>query len=137
MFDAIKRKSANNFYPVKEEWITEAEAKLKIKLPDSLVRFYREVGYGFLDSANRNINRIMDPLSIVSFYEQKDQFEDRDDLLAFAPNPKQRLAFLEVNEDMILSIDGKSGNIFDEDQKISDNLDGFLTQYQEDERFFL
>ena len=67
MFEKVKLDPLNQFYPVKLDEIKNSESKLAIQIPELLKEFYVEVGYGFLKSKVDNINRIMDPESVLDF----------------------------------------------------------------------
>jgi hypothetical protein len=61
----------NNFYPVYESEIKEAEERLGYEFPSELKSFFLEIGYGFLKGdfkgfhQNTYTNRILDPVSIA------------------------------------------------------------------------
>jgi antitoxin YxxD len=62
----------NQFWPVSESKLREAERLIGARLPDTLRRFHQEVGYGFFTQGIQNesqdeflINRLMDPRSIA------------------------------------------------------------------------
>lgn len=55
----------NIFYDVRNSEIDTLENELHLKLPKELKEFYHINGYGFL--RGNNINRVMDPLSIIDF----------------------------------------------------------------------
>jgi hypothetical protein len=66
------RSKPNKFWPVPESDILEAEHLIGARFPETLRRFYQEIGYGFFtqgvenDKADRFlINRLVDPASVA------------------------------------------------------------------------
>ena len=75
MFEKIKSNPLNQFYPLSKDQIKNSESKLGIVFPQFLRDFYLEIGYGFIGSKVDNINRIMDPESVLDFRLKQNDFE--------------------------------------------------------------
>ena len=91
-------KDKGNFYAVADSEIMQAENDMQMQLPAELVRFYKEIGYGFFKSVKGNINRLMDPLSIRDFRLRQNDFEYFPDMEIYAEFEENKLIFFEVNE---------------------------------------
>ncbi|MCY7636466.1 SMI1/KNR4 family protein, partial [Bacillus altitudinis] len=63
-YEIIKKNEENSFFLVTEKEILDVEKELDLKFPKELIRFYIEVGYGFINGSEFNTNRIMDPYSV-------------------------------------------------------------------------
>ncbi len=66
------RSKPNKFWPVPEADILEAERLMGSRFPETLRRFYQEIGYGFFIQGIENekadrflINRLVDPRSVA------------------------------------------------------------------------
>ena len=139
MYESIVNKKGNKFYPVKKSSIVEAQKETGIIFPEDLVRFYGEVGYGFLNTTIDNFNRIMDPNSIREFRLREGQFEGNSELEIYADSERDKLIFFEVCEGYYVSIGiskGNKGKIYSGQKMIAKNLEEFLIKYQENERYF-
>ena len=131
MFEKIKLDPLNQFYPVNLDKIRDSESKLAIQIPDLLKEFYAEVGYGFLKSKVDNINRIMDPESVLDFRLRQHDFEFYPDIEIY----KQ----FEANEVALLSIGfaaENKGKIYYYDKEIAPNLVELLDRLMEDDTFY-
>ena len=140
MYESIKEKKENKFYPVIETEIVEAQINTGVIIPNDLKVFYKEVGYGFLKSEVDNFNRIMDPGSVCDFRLRQGQFDNDPELEMYVEDEKDRLFFFEICEGYYLSIGfskNNYGKIFNGKEMIADNLGQFLTKYQDNERFFV
>lgn len=60
---------------MKIEEINEVEKVLNLNIPKELKNLLLEIGYGFINGAECNVNRIMDPESIRDFRLRKGDFE--------------------------------------------------------------
>ncbi|KXT72134.1 hypothetical protein SGODD07_00823 [Streptococcus gordonii] len=98
MLEKIKLDPLNQFYPVNLDKIRDSESKLGIQIPELLKEFYAEVGYGFLKSKVDNINRIMDPESVLDFRLRQHDFEFYPDIEIYNQFEDDKLVFFEANE---------------------------------------
>lgn len=132
-------KERENFYKVVDNEIMQAENNMKIQFPSELVRFYKEIGYGFFGSEKGNINRLMDPLSIGDFRLRQNDFEYFPDIEIYEEFEENRLIFFEVNETVLFSIelcDGDTQKIFLYDIVIALSLEEFVEEFVKDESFY-
>lgn len=140
MFEIIKNNPRHKFYPVKPEEIQKAESNMGIIIPKELTQFYLSIGYGFLETRNHNINRIMGPNSVEEFYLGIGQFQDSEEVEVFNNYTRDKLIFFEVHDSLYLSMGItklNKGKIYYYDEMIADDLNEFLERYLENERFFL
>ena len=138
MYEGVN-KIENKFYPVSEDNITKAQVDLGILFPKELVSLYKTIGYGFLNSTEGNFNRIMDPGSICEFRFRNGQFAHNAELDIYEEFERDKLIFFEICEGDYLSIGftkENCGKVYDCNRMIADNLEQFLTKYQENERYF-
>ncbi|PAF23099.1 hypothetical protein CHH49_00625 [Terribacillus saccharophilus] len=138
-FELVKNNKENKFHPVSREEIEEIERDLNLILPIELRIFYLEVGYGFVNGSEFNINRIMDPYSIRDFRQRVNDFEFYPDIEIYDEFEDQKLIFFEANESALLSIDlGKNNEnpIYYYDTKIADSLKDFLKKIEEDDTYY-
>ena len=127
------------FYPVAEKMIKNAETRLGISFPSELVSFYKLFGYGFLPSQCENINRIMDPLSIADYIEQKSEYKAYPGVKSFSFD-STKLPFFEVELGLIFCIeinDDLQQHIYFENTVIADSLAEFLEKYMNDEHYYI
>ena len=139
MFEKIKSNPLNQFYPLSKDQIKTSESKLGIVFPQFLRDFYLEIGYGFIGSKVDNINRIMDPESVLDFRLQQNDFEFYPDIEIYDEFTEDKLVFFEANESSLLSIGFGSRNsdkIYYYDVEISKNLEEFLENLSEDDTFY-
>lgn len=139
MFEKIKLEPLNQFYPVNLDEIKNSESKLAIQIPELLKEFYLEVGYGFLKSKVANINRIMDPESILDFRLRQHDFDFYPDIEIYNQFEDDKLVFFEANEVALLSIEfaaENKGKIYYYDKEIAPNLVELLEQLMEDDTFY-
>ncbi len=139
MYENIVNKDGNKFYPVKKNSIVEAQKETGVIFPEDLVRFYGEIGYGFLSTTKDNFNRIMGPDSIREFRLREGQFANNPELEIYADSERDKLVFFEVCEGYYLSIGiskRNKGKIYSGKKMIAKNFEEFLIKYQEDERYF-
>ena len=131
-FDFLKKNVENKFFQVKEEEIS--------KLEDELKELLLEVGYGFINGSENNVNRIMDIASIRDFRLRKGDFEFYPDIEIYDDYEDGKLIFFEGSESALLSIElteRSTSSIFYYDVKIADSLVEFLLKIQEDDKFYL
>ena len=134
---AIKDKGT--FYAVTDSEIMQAEIDMQMQLPVELVRFYKEIGYGFFKSVKGNINRLMDPLSIRDFRLRQNDFEYFPDMEIYAEFEKNKLIFFEVNESVFFSIelcDGDRQRILLYNVVIAESLEAFVEAFLDNEDFY-
>lgn len=139
MFENIVKNNENKFYKVSKSMIDEVQEDMGIILPKDLTDFYDEIGYGFLSSKRDYFNRIMDPGSVREFRFRKGQFENNAELEIYDEYERDKVVFFEICEGDYLLIGfskDNNGRIFDGEEIIADNLEQFITKYQEDERYF-
>lgn len=93
MFEKIKSNPLNQFYPLTREKIKKSESKLGIMFPKLLIDFYLEIGYGFIGSKVDNINRIMNPESVLDFRLKQNDFEFYPDIEIYDEFAEDKLVF--------------------------------------------
>lgn len=139
MFEKIKLNPLNQFYPLNVDEIKNSELKLGIDIPQLLKDFYIEVGYGFITSKVENVNRIMDPVSVLDFRLRQNDFEFYPDIEIFDEFEEDKLIFFEANEAVMISIGfgpDNRGKIYYYDVEISKNLKEFFDKLLEDDTFY-
>ncbi|MGZ0084433.1 SMI1/KNR4 family protein [Caldibacillus thermoamylovorans] len=139
-YDFIKANKENSFYPVTKEEIEEVEKSLNLKFPNELVKFYLEVGYGFIKGSEFNINRIMDPYSVRDFRLRSNDFEFYPDIEIYDEFENNKLIFFEASESALMSIElsNKEENpIYYYDIQIATSLAEFLRKIEENDKYYL
>lgn len=139
-YDFLKDNDRNKFYPVNIEEIDDLEKTLNLKVPKGLKDFLLNMGYGFINGSEGNVNRIMDTASIRDFRLRKGDFEFYPDIAIYDEYEEGKLIFFEGSESSLISIeltDNNINNIFYYDIKIANSLDEFLIKIQEDDRYYL
>lgn len=139
MFGKIKSNPSHQFYPLTKDEIKNSESKLGIIFPKLLREFYLEIGYGFIGSEVGNINRIMDPESVLDFRLRQNDFEFYPDIEIYDEFEEDKMIFFEANESVLISIgfgSDNSGKIYYYDEEISKNLGEFLEKLLEDDTFY-
>lgn len=139
MFGKIKSNPSCQFYSLTKDEIKNNESKLGIIFPKLLREFYLEIGYGFIGSEVGNINRIMDPESVLDFRLRQNDFEFYPDIEIYDEFEKDKIVFFEANESALISIGfglDNSGKIYYYDEEISKNLTEFLEKLSEDDTFY-
>lgn len=107
--------------------------------PKLLRKFYLEIGYGFIGSKVGNINRIMDPASVLDFRLGQNDFEFYPDIEIYDEFEEDKMIFFEANESALISIgfgSDNSGKIYYYDVEISKNLSEFLEKLSENDTFY-
>ncbi|MFT9821034.1 SMI1/KNR4 family protein [Lysinibacillus sp. NPDC056185] len=139
-YDFIKENKENSFYPVTESEIKEVEKILNLQMPHELVNLYLEVGYGFIEGSEFNINRIMDPYSIRDFRLRTNDFEFYPDIEIYDEFEGNKLIFFEGSESALMSIE-LSGNtenpIYYYDTQIAVSLTEFLLKIKENDKYYI
>ncbi|MFI8623179.1 SMI1/KNR4 family protein [Bacillus altitudinis] len=139
-YEQIKSNKENSFFPVIEKEIMNVEKELDLKLPKELIHFYLEVGYGFINGSEYNINRMMDPYSVRDFRLRVNDFEFYPDIEIFDKYENNKLIFFEANETALMSIELNEidrSAVFYYDVKIADSLEEFLIKIQENDKYYL
>lgn len=139
MFGKIKSNPSCQFYSLTKDEIKNSESKLGIIFPKLLRKFYLEIGYGFIRSEVGNINRIMDPESVLDFRLRQNDFEFYPDIEIYDEFEEDKMIFFEANESALISIgfgSDNSGKIYYYDEEISKNLGEFLEKLLEDDAFY-
>jgi len=139
-YDFVADQEDNQFYPVRETDVEEAERTLGLKFPFELRKFLLEVGYGFLRGSEYNINRIMGPSSIRDARLKVNDFEFYPDIELYKDLEEGKLLFFEVNESALLLIEiseEQNNAIYYDDIKIADSLEEFLKKMVEDDRYYI
>ncbi|RXZ01521.1 SMI1/KNR4 family protein [Fictibacillus sp. S7] len=136
-FDYIKEQVGNEFYPVSEKEIEEAESNLGLKFPNDLREFLLEVGYGFLKKTENN--RIMGPASIRDARLKVNDFKFYPDIEAYEELEEDKLIFFEANESALLLIGLGEGNnpIYYDEIKIANSLEEFLRNMKDDDNYYI
>lgn len=131
----------NIFYDVTNSEIDTLENELHLKLPKELNEFYLFKGYGFL--RGNNINRFMDPLSIIDFRLRRndyDCFKENVEMEMFKEYEVDKLVFFETDAYTYISIgisNENKGKIYYYDIEIADSLSEFLLRMENDENYYL
>lgn len=139
-YDFLKDDNQNKFYSVKIEDINELEKELDLNIPKELKDFLLEIGYGFINGSEYNVNHIMDTKSIRDFRLRKGDFEFYPDIEIYDEYEEDKLIFFEGSESALISIeltDDNPSNIFYYDVKIAESLEEFLIKIQEDDNYYL
>lgn len=118
-------------YKVHENEIAEAENKMGISFPDDLRNFYKEVGYGFVNSEPGAINRLIGPLGCADIRLREDIYEYDPDLEMYEIYEENSVIFFEVNEGVYMSIGLNDGKIYFADKIVAESLLDFLKKIVE------
>lgn len=139
MFGKIKSNPSHLFYPLTTDEIKNIESKLGIMFPKLLRKFYLEIDYGFIGSEVGNINRFMDPESVLDFRMRQNDFKFYPDIEIYDEFEEDKMIFFEANESVLISIgfgSDNNGKIYYYDEEISKNLEEFLEKLSEDDTFY-
>ncbi|GAB6256949.1 SMI1/KNR4 family protein [Peribacillus sp. NPDC055009] len=139
-YEFIKANQENSFNPVTENEIKEVEKDLDLKFPKELVNFYIEVGYGFIEGSEFNINRIMDPYSVRDFRLRVNDFEFYPDIEIYDEFENNKLIFFEGSESALMSIELNENNrspVYYYDIQIATSLEEFLRKIEENDKYYL
>ena len=137
-YDYLKN-NGNTFYEVKNGEIDLLQNTIGISLPSELVSLWKNIGYGFLHSENNNVNRIMDPLSVMDFRLRQGDFVFQPDLKLYDEFEDGKLIFFEGNESSYLSIgysQDNIGKVFYYDAEVADCLDDFFMKLKENDMYY-
>ena len=133
------RNEKSSYYEVTDDMISQAENEMKLKLPNDLILFYREVGYGFLGSENGNANRLMDPVSVCDFRLRQYDYEFFPDIHVYDSYEDGKLVFFEQNVQSLMSIeitDNETSRIYYYDTVIANSLEEFMNNMANDEYYY-
>lgn len=131
----------NTFYDVNLIEIDALENELHLTLPEELKEFYLDNGYGFL--RGNNINRLMDPISIIDFRLRRndyDFFNENVEMKMLKEYEVDKLVFFEADAFTYISIgisNENEGKIYYCDIEIAESLSEFLLRIQNDENYYL
>lgn len=135
------RKEKNDiFYNVEKSEIETAEKEMKLIIPKELKEFYLNIGYGFLEKSEFNINRIMDPLSVRDFRLRQNDFEFYPDIEIYDEFEEKKLIFFEANETALFSIEINSkeeSKIYYYNTVIANSLAEFFKRIHENDEYYL
>lgn len=138
---SLVKGSGNKFFSVTKEDIGELQRNLKCDIPVELYEFWEKVGYGFITGSEYNINRIMDPLSVLDFRLRKGDFQFLPDIEIYDEYEEGKLIFYEASESAYISIGISSSvtenKIFYYDVKIADSLYEFLQKIHDNDEYYL
>ena len=142
--DHISNKKKHSFNRLNDNDINNAELRMNIKLPEELIQFFKEIGYGFMSNKTKQgINRLMDPSSIVDFRLGESVYENDPDRVIY--DNDKLLVFFEVSEGTYLTMDFTNVSRNDEeqcpiyyfDEKIADSLYEFLVRMDSGTDYFI
>lgn len=139
-YKLIKENEENSFYPVTENEIKEVETELNLTFPKELIKFYIEVGYGFIKGSESTINRIMDPYSVRDFRLRVNDFEFYPDIEIYDEFESNKLIFFECSESALMSIglnEQDKNPVYYYDIQIADSLEEFLRKIEENDKYYL
>lgn len=124
MFEEIKNNC--KLYKLSFEDILNAEKRMKIKFPQDLLKFYTELGYGFVENSKHAINRLLDPGSCADIRLREGMYEFDPDLEMYLPYENKAIIFFEINEGMYASIGINDCKIYFAAEIIANSLVEFL-----------
>ena len=139
-YNIFIKDNKNKFYPITIEEIKNVENELQLSVPKELKDFYLQVGYGFINGSEFNINRIMDVDSVRDFRLRQGDFEFYPDIDIYDEFEEDKLIFFEGSESALISIElteNSNSKIFYYDIKIADSLQEFLEKILEDDNYYL
>lgn len=138
-YDYLVSNPDNSFYPVAKTEIEEVESVLELEIPKELKEFFLNVGYGFIQGSEYNINRIMDPYSMRDFKLKQNDYEFFPDIEVY-DDLENELIFFEANETAMISIEisnNERNKIYYDEFKIADSLEEFLKKVSENDEYYL
>jgi hypothetical protein len=103
--------------------------------PCELKTFYEEIGFGFMHCRKGEINRILDPVSlvIINLLEGEFRYDKRICGIVERHDIENRLLFFESQSGKFLSIERRDVNgrnaIYNEKHKVADSLYEFIRTY--------
>ena len=137
-FNFVKTEHSR-FLPVSVEDIKKLEKAIGVSIPKELLDFYTEIGYGFLNVQNFNIDRFMDPISVLEFRSKTGIYENYPYIDAFLNSQEGKLIFFEQDESSYFSIeftDDEKAKVFYYDTVIAHSLAEFLEKMIENDEYY-
>jgi hypothetical protein len=122
-------------YKVEESEIVEAEIRIGVSFREDLRKFYKEVGYGFVNNEIRAIDRLIAPLGCADIRLREDIYEYDPDLEIYESIEEESLIFFEINEGVYTSIGLQDGKIYMIDKVVAESLLDFLKNIAKPEYF--
>lgn len=121
--------------------IADAEKRMGIKFPESLLKFYQEYGYGFVNNKRHAINKLLAPGNCADIRLREDVYEEDEALeTIWDDNDMEEwaLIFFETYPRMYIAIGLDDGKIYSasfglEEEPIADSLEEFLEEIAEPE----
>ena len=124
------------FYRLGDVDIKNAERKLGYRFPEELSQFYRQVGYGFLCSRDKeSIDRMMDPESIANFLV--DNTQDEDKYFIEYCKMENLIPFFEVGDGCYITMSIDTNRIFYFEHIIANSLPEFLDKMDANTDYYL
>ncbi|WP_341479427.1 SMI1/KNR4 family protein [Clostridium gasigenes] len=111
-----------------------------MQVPKELKKLLLEVGYGFINGSEYNVNRIMYRYSIRDVTLRQGDFEFYTGIEIYDEYEAGKLIFFEGSESTLISIkltDNDISNIYYYDVKIADSAEEFLVKIQQDDSYYL
>ena len=142
MYDYLKpyiepQGNANyQFYPVSQDEILEAEKRMEMAFPSQLKEFYQDIGYGFFNGDQFNINRIMSPSDIADFMCNDEPYDCIDKSIY----EENEMPFMHISGEDFLTIvsDGDDkGSILYFGTKIAESFYSFVEKMYREPNFYL
>lgn len=127
----------HNFFSVSKEDIDVAEKSLGFCLPQGLVDFYLQIGYGFMFTHEEyTFNRLLHPSTIVAIQLREDQFEADPDLEIY--DDISKIIFYQVNEGIYLTMDHskETSGIYYFENRIAESFYDFIIKLEQDSSYF-
>jgi len=134
------KKENSHFLDVSAESIAILEKHLNARIPRELSIFYETIGYGFLDVKKFNINRVMDPISVLEFRTRTGDYEHYPYIEGYEKYEENKIVFFEQNESAYLSIElteNENARVYYYDTVIAKSLYEFFSNMVEDDRYYL
>lgn len=131
------RSLRHNFFPVNKEEINKAEDRLGFSLPQELIEFYLQIGYGFMFTNEENaLNRLLHPSTVADIYLRKDEFEADPDLEIY--DDKSKIIIFQVNEGIYITIDNSkdSSGVYYFTAKIAESFEDFIIKLENNSSYF-
>lgn len=131
------RSFRHNFFPVSKKEIDVAEERLGFCLPQELVNFYLQIGYGFMFMHEEYaFNSLLHPSTIVAIQLREDQFETDPDLETY--DDASKILFYQVNEGIYLTMDHskETSGIYYFGNRIAESFHDFINKLEQDSSYF-
>lgn len=138
-FDFVKSKDST-YYEISDKMIEKSEKELNIKMPKELIRFYREIGCGFIGSSKGNVNRLMDTISVCDFRLRQGDYEFYPNIELYDDYEENKLVFFEQSMESLMSIevnDKEISKVYYYNTVIANSLEEFLKEMMRDELYYI